>query len=199
MTYVQMQNAVLADAFSESKRVDAKTWIQARHAWLWDAEQWEFRKAKTAITFTANQQQVASPPSDFRHAIRLYDANGYRLRDLTPGQFLDCYAVVTSGSPEAFTVLNNQILVGPSGDGTAGTLLYEKAKPTLSADSDTTGLPDAYDLALVHGAKAEGFKLANIPLWQGFDEDFTAYYNAMKRDYLAGIRSGSRQLGRQWR
>lgn len=199
LSYVQIQNAVLSAAFSESRRADAKTWIQARHAWLWDAEQWEFRKAKTTVTFTANTQTVASPPTDLRHVIRVYDQNGFRLRDLTPGAFLDRYAVVTSGGPEAFTVLNSQLLIGPSGDGTTGTLLYEKAKPTLANDGDTTGLPDAYDLALVHGAKAEGFKLSSIPLWQGFDGDFTAYYNAMKRDYLTGTRSGTRQFGRQWR
>lgn len=198
MTYLEIQNAVMASAFKESRRADVKTWIQARHAWLWDAEQWEFRKAKTTVTFTANVQQVASPPSDLAHVVALYDSQGARLRDLTPRQFYDNYAASTSGAPEEFTQLNRQILVGPMGDGTVGTLLYEKSKPTLSADGSTTGLPDAYDLALVHGAKAEGFKLTNIPLWQGFDEDFTAYYNALKRDCLIGVRSGTRQLGRQW-
>lgn len=198
LTYVAIQNAVLANAFDEIRRADAQTWIQGRHAWLWDAEQWEFRKAKASLVFTVNQQQVASPPTDLRHPLAVYDSNGNPLRDLTPRDFLDRYVATTSGTPEAYTLLNGALLIGPIGDGTTGTILYEKSKPMLVNDSDTTGLPDAYDLALVHGAKAEGFKLSNIPLWQGFDDDFTAYYNAMKRDYLAGIRSGSRQFGRQW-
>jgi hypothetical protein len=71
-----------------------------------------------------------------------------------------------------------------------------RAKPTLVNDGDPTGLPDGYDLALVHGGKAEGFKLSNVPLWQGFDDDFTAFANAMRRNYLTGLRaSTSKQLG----
>jgi hypothetical protein len=38
-----------------------------------------------------------------------------------------------------------------------------RASRRSPADGDPTGLPEGYDLALVHGGKAEGFKLKNDP------------------------------------
>lgn len=210
MTYVQLQNAVIANAFDETDRSDVKNWIQFRYAWLWDAEEWTFRfPAPVTVTFTSGSQLVASVPSDLRHALALYTAQGDPITPIRDHRdFFDLYnANLQNGSstPEAFTVVGNTLYVGPAGDGTSGLLTYEKSKPSLSADSDTTGLPDGYDLALVHGAKAEGFKLFNVPLWQGFDEDFTAALNAMRRNYLTSIRGDARQFGAyrpqpaQWR
>lgn len=210
MTFVQIQNAVLADSFTESKRNDAKNWIVARHAWLWDLEQWTFKFTTANVVFTAGSQLVGSVPADFHIAIALYDSTGNpvpAIKDFR--EFFDRYNANLqngSGVPEAFTVVGGQLFVGPAGDGSAGLLVYEKAKPALVADGDPSGLPDGYDLALVHGGKAEGFKLANIPLWQGFDDDFNAHANAMRRNWLTGIRGQAPQFGafrpgrvRQWR
>lgn len=202
MPYVDIQNAVLADAFSEGKRAKAKTWINARHAWIWDLHEWTFRFGTATVTFTSGSQTVASLPSDFRHAVALYDTNGSPITPVRDRrQFFDGYnanLLNGSGVPRAYTVIGGTMLVGPAGDGSSGLMVYEKSKPTLVNDSDLTGLPDGYDLALVHGAKAEGFKLANIPLWQGFDEDFTAYIHAMEANYLNEIQGAAGQMG-YWR
>jgi hypothetical protein len=212
MTYVDIQNAVLKNAFSEGRRSEVKQWIQFRHAWLWDLEQWTFKFATSAVVFAASSQIVGAVPADFRTALALYDANGNPIsgiRDMRT--FFDSYNANLQngiGIPEAFTVVGSQIMVGPAGDGSAGLLVYEKSKPALVNDGDLTGLPDGYDVALVHGAKAEGFKLSNIPLWQGFDDDFTAAANALRRNYLIAMRGQAGQLGafrpgavpaRQWR
>jgi hypothetical protein len=194
-----LQDAVLADAFDESKRADAKTWINFRHAWLWDLAEFDFRFGSAAVTFTANSQIVSGLPTDFHVALALYDSQGcpvLPVRDVR--QFFDGFNTNLpqgSTSPSAFTVVAGQILVGPAGDGSSGLLVYEKSKPSLVNDTDTTGLPDGYDLALVHGGKAEGFKLANVPLWQAFDADFTAAANALQRNYMTGIRGQVGQLG----
>lgn len=199
MSYVQIQNAVLADGFAEAKRSDAKNWIQFRHAWLWDLEEWTFRFGTATVTFTSGSQTVAGLPSDFKTALGLYTSTGDPVRPIRDiREFLNAYNANLqngSGTPEAFTVVGETMLVGPAGDGTSGLLLYEKSKPALVNDTDTTGLPDGYDLALVHGGKAEGFKLANVPLWSGFDDDFTAAANALRRNYLNSIRGDSAQLG----
>jgi hypothetical protein len=208
MSYKAIQDAVLADAFDEARRVDVKNWIQFRHAWLWDLCEWTFRFGTANVVFTANSQQVGSLPADFHIAIALYDGNGNHVRPMRDMRaFFNSYnqnLANGAGSPESFTVVGSQIFVGPQGDGTSGLLVYEKSKPALVNDEDLTGLPDGYDLALVHGGKAEGFKLSNIPLWQAFDADFTAASNALQRNYLTAIRGEVGQLGayrpgQQWR
>lgn len=202
LTFKQLQDAVLADAFDESKRADVKNWITFRHAWLWDLCDWTFKQGTATVTFTSGSQVVSSLPSDFLIAVCLYDSTGCPVRPVRDARtFFDTYNANLqngSGAPQAFTVVGSQMLVGPAGDGTTGLLVYEKSKPSLVNDSDTTGLPDGYDLALVHGGKAEGFKLANVPLWQGFDEDFTAAANALQRQYLTAVRGDVGQMG-AWR
>jgi hypothetical protein len=199
MTFKAIQDAVIDKAFNESDRANVKNWIVFRHAWLWDLCEWQFKFGTATVTFTANSQIVGSLPTDFLTAITLYDTNGIPVAPVRDFRtFFDTFNANLqngSGSPEAFTVLDSQMFVGPAGDGTTGLLVYEKSKPALVNDTDTTGLPDGYDLALVHGGKAEGFKLANVPLWQGFDEDFTAAANAMQRQYLTSIRGQVGQMG----
>jgi len=201
MTFVQIVNAVLADGFAEAKRVDAKLWVQARHAWLWDLEDWTFKQGDGNVTFTANSQVVAlGAITDLHAVLGLYNAQGAPLRGYKdPREFFDRYnaniSVGSGSAPEAYTMWGSQLLVGPKGDGSTGLLLYEKSKPSLVNDADTTGLPEGYDVALVHGGKAEGFKLANVPLWQGFDDDFTAFANALEKNYLVSVKEqGSQQL-----
>lgn len=210
MTYRQIVDAVLAQGFDESDRTDAQNWVQFRHSWLWDLDDWTFKYGTATVTFTAGSQTVGGLPSDFHAGVALYDSIGGFVRPI--GDYREFFTSYNAnlqngtGTPEAWTVLGGTMLIGPAGDGTTGVLIYEKAKPTLSADSDSTGLPDGYDLALVHGGKAEGFKLKIVPdLAQSFDEDFTAAANALRQSYLNQVKaSGSRQMGayrpgRAWR
>lgn len=201
MTYRQIQDAVLDSGFDEGDRASAQNWIQFRHAWLWDLKPWTFRQAgPVTVTFTSGSQTVnLGTVTDMHAVIVLYDANGSPIRGVADyRQFFDRYnanASLTTGAPEAYTVVNGTILVGPQGDGSTGLLMYEKSKPALSADGDSTGLPDGYDLALVHGAKAEGFKLKVVPeLAASFDQDFTAALNALSANYLTQVR----EQGQQW-
>ena len=208
MNFKAIQDAVIKKGFDESDRADVKNWITFRHAWLWDLCEWTFRFGSAPVVFTVNAQLVGSMPADFKHAISLYDGNGRTVRPMRDMRgFFDSYNTNlsnASGAPEVFTVVGSQLFVGPQGDGSSGLLVYEKAKPPLVADGDLTGLPDGYDLALVHGGKAEGFKLANVPLWAAFDADFTAASNALQRNYLTAIRGevgqmGAYRPGQQWR
>lgn len=209
MTYKAIVDAVLDSGFDETDRADAQRWVQFRHAWLWDLADWTFKFSTATVTFTANSQTVAGLPSDFQAGLALYDGTGDLI--LPVGDLREFYSAYNANlnngtsSPEAWTVIGGVLLVGPAGDGSTGILIYEKSKPTLSADSDTTGLPEGYDLALVHGGKAEGFKLKIVPdLADSFDQDFTAAANALRQGHLNQVKAtGSRQLGsyrpgRQW-
>ena len=198
LTFKEIVDAVLADSFDEKKRADAKKWVSFRHAWLWDLEDWTFRRGTSTVTFTAASQTLSGTPSDLHAVIALYDTNGNPVVGISDlREFFDAAnpAVATStGTPTFYTVVDGSILTDTLGDGSSGTVVYEKSKPSLVNDTDTTGLPDGYDVALVHGGKAEGFKLTNIPLWQGFDDDFTAAANALRRSYLSQVR----ETGQQW-
>ena len=66
---------------------------------------------------------------------------------------------------------------------------------TCASGVFATGLPSGYDLALVHGAKAEGYKLTNVPLWQQFEDDFSAAAASLQRNYLSQLRETGQQIG----
>lgn len=205
LSFLEMQNAVIANGFDESDRASVKTAIQFRHGWLWDLEDWSFRFGTDTVTFTAGSQVVGSIPTDFHAVLALYDANGNPIRGVQDlRNFFDAANAnqsLSAGTASAYTVVSSQIFIDALGDGSSGLMVYEKSKPTLSADGDTSGLPDGYDLALVHGGKAEMFKLGIVPdLATSFDEDFTAAANALRRNYLRQVKETGQQFGahRYW-
>jgi hypothetical protein len=73
-------------------------------------------------------------------------------------------------------------------------LSYEQSATLLVNDSDVPNIPAGYHMALVHGAKAEGFKLSNVPLAGSFEEDFQAAITVMSRKYLGNNRTGHPQV-----
>lgn len=200
LTFKQIQDLVIKDGFYETDRADVKNWVNARHAWLWDESEWTFREGTATVTFTANSQVVAGQPADFRIATALYDQQGSLLRPIRDiDRFFNDYNTnlsFGSSGPEAYTVVANQLLVGPMGDGTTGLLVYEKSRTPLVNDGDLTGLPDGYDMTLVYGAKAEGMTLKNFPLAATMENHFAAGIAALSRNYLTGIRGQVGQMGR---
>jgi hypothetical protein len=56
-------------------------------------------------------------------------------------------------------------------------------------------LPDGFDLALVFGARAEGYKLTNVPLAEDLDADFAAAVTAMENDWLDAVFETGGQVG----
>ncbi len=199
MTFKEIVDAVLADGFKEAQRTDAKRWVNFRHAWLWDVHRWTFKNDTATVTFNGTATPTGVP-TDLQTVIALHDENGAQLQPYNDlHDFYSRYnsGLADTGAAEAFTVVGSTIILGPSTPSNSGSglLVYEKTKPALVADSDTTGLPEGYDVALIHGGKAEGFKLINVPLWQGFDEDFTAAVNALATTYLVQTRAGGGQFG----
>lgn len=199
MNFGQILDAVCDNnGIPASSRTTAKDWVVYRHAWIWAANNWTFKQATGDITFTADQQ-AADAPTDVQSVFAVYDATGQPLtgiRDLR--RFFDLYNTLGGtggGGPEAYTVVDGQVLVGPQGDGSVGMIVYQKALPSLVDDDDETGLPAGFDLALVHGGKAEGYKMLNVPLSQTFDADFTAAVTAMENDWLEAVRETGERSG----
>lgn len=189
MTFKQLQDATLADGFAEARRADAKNWINFRLTWLWDVDDWTFTRGSAAVSVTANSQAVGNLPADFAVAYGLWRFDGAPLKPILDyWDFAANYIGTTNnatGIPEAYTVLGSSILVGPTSSETNANYLlaYQKAPTLLVADGDIPGIPAGYHMALVHGAKAEGFKLTNVPLAAQFDADFQAAITAMQSKY----------------
>lgn len=205
MTYLEIVNAVLADAFAESKRASAKQWVTFRYNWLWDLEDWTFAKGTDAVTVTSGSQVVSGVATDFSTALGLYDARG---NPLTPVRDYRDFAAMyvgtdnaATGTPEAFTVVGSSIFVGPTSNETSSgyLLVHEKIATPLVNDGDVPNIPLGHHLSLVHGAKAEGFKLSNISLAADFDADFQADVQVMQRKYKSNIKEQVGQMGSPWR
>lgn len=90
--------------------------------------------------------------------------------------------------------------IGPLGNGTSGIVVYQKEKPSLVNDSDSTGLPDGFDLALVFGAKATGYELTNNPLAPSLEQAYMTAIANLENGYLdqtleTGEQSGAYRPG----
>jgi hypothetical protein len=190
LTFLQMQNMVLEDAFPEGKRTDAKAWIVDAHTEIWDADNYVF---KSTIVPASVVNGLLTAPADLADVFALYDQYGARLRPYYDvAQFYDHYNANVIGQtaiPEAFCVVGLNVAVEPHSAGTVAgfQLAYKKSKPNLVSDTDLSGLPDGYDLALVHGGKAIGFTMINNPFADDFYAKFIAKKQQLRDAYLSGI------------
>ncbi len=199
MTFKEIQDAVLSDRFDESQRGDAKHWVNHRYAWIWALEEWNFQYGTDDVTVTSGSQAVTGVTSDLAAVLTLQRSDGTPLVPLSPADFYGHYYGSTqTGSPEAFTVVNGAVMVGPTSNETATTyrLVYEKEPTLLVADNDVPAIPAGFHFALVHGGAAEGLKLQNDPTFQAFEQDFQASITAMRRKYLSNVRGTHEQFGR---
>lgn len=198
MTFIEIVNAVLADAFDDSKRAAAQTWVNHRYTWLCDLEPWSFMIANPTVTVTSSSMSVTGLPTNLGPVIGLLDQYGNPLeavRDIET--FYERYTGLNNtatGQPEAYTVIGSSVLVGPTSNYTGSfQMIHEQVAAQLSNDSDTPIIPTGYHMGLVHGGKAEGFRLTNIPLADQFDADFRGTIDVMKAKYLAPVRDKQRQ------
>lgn len=197
MTFVEIVNAVLADAFAEGKRDQAKNWVNNRYAWICALEEWSFLKAAVAVTVTSGSMTVTGLPAALGPVIALLDQYGNPLEPVRDYQtFYDRYtgASTSPGQPEAFTVIGASVLVGPASNFTGSfTLIHEQVPVPLSADTDVPIIPAGYHMALVKGGKALGFRATNVPLAAELDAEFRGDIDAMRGTYLTPIRDKQRQ------
>ncbi len=196
MNFGEILDMVCKDGIAPTYRLDAKTWVRNRHAWMWAKADWTFKRTTGTVTFTANQQ-VAEAPTDLQAVFAIYDAQGSRLTGMRTAEFFDFYntnAYTGVGAPEAYTVWGDSLLVGPKGDGSSGIIVYEKKLPTLTEDDDSTGLPEPFDLALVFGAKAAGYRATNNPIASSLDAEFQASVQMMESAWVEQVLEAGGQL-----
>lgn len=201
MRFVDIVDQVIFDRFGEGKRARAKGWVNFRQQWIWSLEEWTFRDATDDVSVASGSQIVGSLPADFLIARALFSSDGSPLepvldhRDFYAAYFNNTAPV--TGTPEAFTVIGNSILVGPASSVNASDykLVYERECTELVDDDDVPAIPLGFHLMLVHGGAAEGLKLQQDPTWESFEQDFSAAIDVMRQDYLLPIRGAPQQYG----
>jgi len=192
-TFLELQNAVMSDRFDESQRGDVKTWINDCYWDVWHLEEWSFRYATATVSVTAGSQNVTGTPTDLAIVRSFQRGDGYGLVALDPVEFQRAYydaRTTDSYLPEAYTVIDGAILVGPVSSETATDyqLVYEREYTALSADNDVPALPAGAHLTLIFGAASTGLKLQNDYTWQFFEQQFQDRLNTMRRAYLRDLR-----------
>lgn len=201
MTFKEIVDQVLRGAFDESQRADAKGWVNHRLQKMWDAEGWSFKYASTLVGIADGQQSMTFLPDDLGYVDSVQNQDGDPLTPMPdPREFYANYINATSpdeGDPEAFTVLDGVILVGPRPNVTRAdyTLIYEKQLTLLSGDNDVPAVPEGYHLALVHGAKAEGYTMRNIV---AFAQSFEALWQQALASMAGAFLETVRDPGEVW-
>lgn len=198
MTFGDILTAVLADGIDPTRRGDAKNWVNNRYTWLCDLEEWSFLKATTSVTVTSGSTVVTGLPANLGPVIGILDQYGNTLEAVRDNEtFYQRYTGLAAsvGQPEAFTVIGGSVLVGPASNYTGSfQLLYEQVATLLVNDTDVPIIPAGYHMALVKGAKAEGFRITNVPLADQLDAEFRGDIDAMRSKYLTPIRDKQRQV-----
>ena len=206
LNFGQVLDAVLTDGLDPNRRGDAQEWVRYRHTILWEYADWSFKYKEGPITFSSGKQALNTGdyPSDLHSPYAVYDQFGVPLKGYDDvRQFFDTYNtnnLPLEGPPEAYTMIAGVPYIGPLGNGTSGLVVYQMDKPSLVNDSDATGLPDGFDLALVYGAKATGYELTNNPLAPTLEQSYMAAIAAMENAWLdqtleTGEQSGAYRPG----
>jgi hypothetical protein len=144
LDFKQLQDAVIADAFDESKRSDVKNWITFRHAWLWDLCRVDVQERHRTVTFTSGRRSSPVAPHRLRNAIActtaaaIADRRSATCASSSTATTRTCERLRPPGGVHRRRLAD---MVGPAGDGTTGLLVYEKSKPALVNDGDTHRSP----------------------------------------------------------
>jgi hypothetical protein len=186
MTVGDLLDEILLDRFELSHRPRALKALNNRYAHLWAIEDWTWKYAHIPVTVTAGSQTASGLPADFGVPYYLWDENASPLSYVQIDQFTFVYSTGTVGSPAAWTVVNGQILLGPTPNRDASfSTYYRKHLVPLSDEGQTTQVPLEFQLALVHGGRAELLAFYSDPTAAGEEEQWQMDLDALRRDYLA--------------
>jgi hypothetical protein len=199
MTFSDLVGEVRSLRFDSSMDASIKQWINQAYATVWNADEWTFKYATSAVTVTTGSTQVSGLPADFGIALGLWRADGYPLRWMTPKDYDNLYyGALDTGAPTFFTIINGSIFVGPTSNETSASynLLYEKRLTPLTADADEPAIPAQHHYLLVTGALSLGLALVNDFTYQFMEGKFQEGIQDMRKEWLNDQRGDVAQWGR---
>lgn len=204
MNFRELQDAVIGTRFKEGQRSQVKRWLNIRHAWLMQQSDWPWLHRFTTLAFPAGTREVDCPENWVRTLKVVDAASGQTLKFLPYEQFFSFREAIEgpSGSPSYFTLRRES-------DFTIPTLLVDKTPASdlslgvtalrfvgdMVADSDEPALPEPHHYMLVPGAVSTGLKLENDPTWRDLEDEFTAFFMALRDTYLPAHADENYQFG----
>lgn len=194
MEFVDIQDEVKSDRFSEDKRENIKRWINYRYGRLWAQEPWSFKLDSVSATLAASADSVSLDALGLQRILSVWDAstfsNTYREQFADRPEDFHKWASRQDGRGYSFTVLGGELVFDrPMLASTDIVVVGEIKFSFLVADDDTPLLPEEFHYMLVHGAASEGLRLENDPTWQGFEQDWQAGIIDLQKGYLTAVRS----------
>lgn len=194
------------------------SWINSRYGRLWTAFEWAFKIVEPTLVTTLNGNRYLGPtgaatvlPADFGAVRNLFDSTGTKeLEFLEEAVFnrnyLGARVQAQTGVPEAFTVVDGKIVLGPvpnaalsyylgykrrlvCDDGSGGAGVRGVAIPGLMRTANATtdkpwGIPQEHYEVLVIGARALGLKLVNDTAWFALEQQHDDLVQGMVGDNL---------------
>lgn len=189
MTGAEIVDAVVLDRFPTSMRPRALIALNNRLGHLWRLESWTFRYATASPTTAANDNTLNALPADFGVVEDLWNDLGDKIAYLVPSKFYSLYLPVTYSTPEAYTVVNQEIRLGPTPTASATWTLSYRKRLTEIADSASavTVIPSELHSALVHGGRAELLAAYNDPTAGDMEQQWQLDLEAARRDWLVDV------------
>lgn len=188
LSFGDILDNVLLDRFPASVRARARLSVNNRLMHLWNMESWTFKYATANPTTSTTSAALDGMPSDFGTVEDLWNENGDRLPDITPREYYDLYLTGGPGTPEAYTVINGQVLIGPAPvSAVTWTMFYEKRLTLLDAETDIPAIPAECHPSLIHGARAELLAAYNDPTASDQEQQWQLDLDAMRRQYLSDV------------
>lgn len=212
LSYSDQVSAVQENRFPSSTATTAiPQWLEAAYGDVWNASRWSFKRVSRASWYTTDTGLVggtatATPdmPDAFGRVDGVFDADGCKLKELTPGEFDYRYAAdTTTGIPDTFTVVGRQITLYPTPTSALlYTLSYHRRLSTRTsagvfqagfyvADSDIPAWDDHHYILVIR-AKIIGLRDRSDPTAGDLEGEYARLLEAMRSDYVETLPRGTR-------
>lgn len=204
LTYADQRAAIYERRFPTSSPVSQ--WLAAAYLDVWNSHPWTFKDVSREQWYTTDTGLVGGAPAQqplmpaaFSRVTGLYDDQGYELLQLTQHEFEHAYAPITStGKPEAFSVVNRRIILGPAPDSAYPfQVSYRRRLATRTAALTVqtgfyqadTDLPlwDDHHYLLVLRAKLIGLRDRSDPTAADLQAEYAGLLEAMREDYGTAV------------
>jgi hypothetical protein len=191
MTFGQILDDVMGNPlrFEPELRARAGRAVNHRYAHVWGLEDWTFRFDYAQPVTAGSNPILQNLPVDFGVPVYLWDENGAELSYVVQDEFQARYFPSSSpGTPEAYTVVNQLVYLGPTPSSAVNYLTYYRRRLSpLVDESDYPMLPPEYHLMLVHGGRAELLAASDDPMGQTMEQQWQMDLEALRREYLVDV------------